>query len=44
MLIALTETSVGKAKETVLTTFKAMDRSIINYTAPVWTTQLWVAT
>ena len=33
-------TSCGKQKETLLTTYKAVGRSIINYAAPVWSPNL----
>ena len=36
----LAGTSWGKQKETLLMTYKAVGRSIINYAAPVWSTNL----
>ena len=40
ILKALAGTSWGQHKETLLITYKAVGRSIINYTAPVWSTNL----
>ena len=40
ILKALTGTSWGQQKETLLMTYKAVGRSIINYAAPVWSTNL----
>ena len=40
ILKALACTSWGQQKETLLMTYKAVGRSIINYTAPVWSTNL----
>ena len=40
ILKALAGTSWGQQKETVLITYKAVRRSIINYAAPVWSTNL----
>ena len=40
ILNALAGTSWGQQKETLLMTYKAVGRSIINYTAPVWSTNL----
>ena len=37
---ALAATSWGQQKETLLMTYKAVGRSIINYAAPVWSTKL----
>ena len=37
---ALAGTSWGQQKETLLMTYKAVGRSIINYAAPVWSTNL----
>ena len=39
-LKALTDTSWGQQKETLLMTYKAVGRSIINYAAPVWSTNI----
>ena len=36
ILKALAGTSWGKEKETLLTTYKAIGGSLINYAAPVW--------
>ena len=38
ILKALADTSWGQQKETLLMTYKAVGRSIINYAAPVWST------
>ena len=40
ILKALAGTSWGQQKETLLMTYKAVGRSIINYAAPVWNTNL----
>lgn len=40
VLKSLAGTSWGKDKETITTTFKAIGRSILNYAAPVWSSQL----
>ena len=40
ILKALAGTSWGQQKETLLITYKAFGRSIINYAAPVWSTNL----
>ena len=40
ILKVLAGTSRGQQKETVLMTYKAVRRSIINYAAPVWSTSL----
>ena len=40
ILKALTGTSCGQQKETLLMTYKAVGRSIINYAAPVWSTNI----
>ena len=40
ILKALAGTSWGQQKETVLMTYKAVGRSIINYATPVWSTNL----
>ena len=40
ILKALTGTSWGQQKETLLIAYKAVGRSIINYAAPVWSTNL----
>ena len=40
ILKALAGTSWGQQKETLLMTYKAVERSIINYAAPVWSTNL----
>ena len=40
ILKALAGTSWGKQKETLLMTYKAVGRSIINYTPPVWSTNI----
>ena len=40
ILNALACTSWGQQKETLLMTYKAVGRSIINYTAPVWSPNL----
>ena len=40
ILKALAGTSWGQQKETLLMTYKAVGRSIINYAAPVWSTNL----
>ena len=40
ILKALAGTSWGQQKETLLMTYKAVGRSIINYTAPVWSPNL----
>ena len=40
ILKALAGTSWGQKKETLLMTYKAVGRSIINYAAPVWITNL----
>ena len=40
ILNALAGTSYGQHKETLLMTYKAVGRSIINYAAPVWSTNL----
>ena len=40
ILKALAGTSWGQHKETLLMTYKAVGRSIINYAAPVWSTNL----
>ena len=40
ILNALAGTSWGQQKETLLMTYKAVGRSIINYAAPVWSTNL----
>ena len=40
ILKALAGTSWGQQKETLLMTYKAVGRSIINYDAPVWSTNL----
>jgi hypothetical protein len=37
VLKALAGTTWGKTKETIMTTYKAIGRSVINYAAPVWT-------
>jgi hypothetical protein len=37
ILRALTGTSWGQQKETLVATYKALGRSLINYAAPVWT-------
>ena len=37
-LKAMAETSWGQQKETLLMTYKAVGRSIVNYAAPVWST------
>ncbi|KAH7714343.1 Protein H25P06.5 [Aphelenchoides avenae] len=37
ILRALAGTSWGQQKETLLTTYKAVGRPILNYAAPVWT-------
>ena len=39
VLKALTGTNLGQQKETILLTYKALGRSIANYTAPVWSTK-----
>lgn len=39
VLKALADSAWGKSKETILTTFKAIGKSIINYAAPIWTPQ-----
>ena len=41
ILKALAGTSWGQPKETLLMTYKAVGRSIINYVAPVWSTNLY---
>ena len=40
ILKSLAGTSWGQQKETLLMTYKAVGRSIINYAAPVWSTNL----
>ena len=40
ILKALAGTSWGQQKETLLMTYKAVGRSIINYAAPVWSPNL----
>jgi len=40
VLHALSGTTWGKEKETLVATYKAVGRSVINYAAPIWTTQL----
>ena len=40
ILKALAGTSCGQQKESLLMTYKAVGRSIINYAAPVWSTNL----
>ena len=40
ILKALAGTSLGQQNETLLMTYKAVGRSIINYDAPVWSTNL----
>ncbi|KAI5755231.1 hypothetical protein M8J77_015233 [Diaphorina citri] len=40
MLKALTGNNWGKNKETIITTFKALGRSVMNYAAPIWSPQL----
>ena len=40
VLKALAGTSWGKDKETILTTYKAIGRSIFSYCAPIWTPSL----
>ena len=40
ILKALAGASWGQQKETLLMTYKAVGRSIINYAAPVWNTHL----
>ena len=40
ILKTLAGTSWGQQKETLLMTYKAVGRSIINYAAPVWSTNL----
>ena len=40
ILMALAAASWGQQKETLLMTYKAVGRSIINYAAPVWSTNL----
>ena len=40
ILKSLAGTSWGQQKETLLTTYKAIGRSIINYAAPVWSTNV----
>ena len=40
ILKALASTSWGQQKETLLMTYKAVGRSIVNYAAPVWSTNL----
>ena len=40
ILKALAGTSWGQQKDTLLMTYKAVGRSIINYAAPVWSTNL----
>ena len=40
ILKALAGTSWGQQKETLLMTYKAVGRSIINYAAPVWSTNI----
>ena len=40
VLKALAGTSCGKDKETLLTTYKAVGRSIYSYCAPIWTPSL----
>ena len=40
ILNALSGTSLGQQKETLLMTYKAVGRSIINYAAPVWSPNL----
>ena len=40
ILKALANTSWGQQKETLLMTYKAVGRSIINYAAPVWSTNV----
>ena len=40
ILKAFLGTSLGKEKETLLTTFKAVGRSIFNYRAPIWSPTL----
>ena len=40
ILKALTGTSWGKDKETIVITYKAIERSIINYCAPIWSPTL----
>ena len=40
ILKALADTSWGQQKETLLMTYKAVGRSIINYAAPVWSPNL----
>ena len=40
ILKALAGTSWGQQKETLLMTYKAVERSTINYAAPVWSTNL----
>ena len=40
VLKALTGSNWGKKKETIVTTFKALGQSIINYCCPIWTPAL----
>ena len=40
ILKALAGTAWGQQKETLLLTYKAVGRSIINYAAPVWSTNI----
>ena len=40
ILLALAGTSWGQQKQTLLMTYKAVRRSIINYAAPVWSPNL----
>lgn len=40
VLKSLAGSTWGKDKETIVTTYKAIGRSIINYAAPIWTPQL----
>ncbi len=40
VLLALTGQNWGKDKETIVTTFKAIGQSIINYCCPIWTPAL----
>jgi len=40
VLRALTSTTWGKGKETIVATYKAIGRSIINYAAPIWSPEL----
>ena len=40
ILRALAGTSWGKDKETIVTTYKAIGRSVVNYAAPIWSPSL----